>query len=156
MPGEFTAMTVGFDQIENNLLRLAEDLGPRRARSVANIPIRNALRPVRAQIEARTPVDSGGLRNSISQNQRIANRRELASGVFDSNDIAVGRVGWFWTGESLWFQSLAVEYGSRQKAPLSVLRDALRDNHQEVLSILGRELGDRIERRAARFAATGR
>ena len=133
---DLTFMANGFDQLERDWLQLAQDLGPRRARTVANIPIRNALRPVRAVIEANTPVDSGGLRDSINQNQRIATRAELRSGTFTRNDVAVGRVGWFWRGESLWFQALAVEYGTRFTQPQRVLRAALEDNVNVVVATL--------------------
>ena len=153
---DFTVQFDGFAKLERDWLRLAADLGPRRARTVVNAPIRNALRVVRSDIQANTPVDTGGLRQSIRQNTRIASRSELARGTFTRDDVAVGRVGWFWTGESLWFQALAVEYGTRQVAAQNVLRSALERNVDQVLRTLSNDLGQAIERRAAQFARTVR
>ena len=156
MPDSLSFTVRGVAQLERDWLALADDLGPRRARSVANTPIRRALAPVRQQIETNTPVDTGTLRNSINTNAGSARRAELRSGVFGPNVVAVGRTGWFWRGTSLWFQALAVEYGTRTLQPQSVLRDALRNNVDEVLAIFAREMGTRIEQRAERLARTGR
>ena len=156
MPDSLTFNVRGVAELERAWLRLADDLGPRRARTVANIPIRRALAPVRNQIERETPIDTGELRDSINTNAGTARRTEQRSGTFGPNVVAVGRTGWFWRGRSLWFQALAVEYGTRYTEPRSVLRNALEQNVNNVLRIFANEFGPRIEQRAERFARTGR
>ena len=156
MPDGVTVRIEGLRQLERNWIRLSNELGPRRARSVANVPIRRALQPVRDQIQRDTPVDTGDLRDSVNLNSGAARRTEQRSGTFGPNVVAVGRTGWFWRGRSLWFQALAVEYGTRYTEPRSVLRNALEQNVNNVLRIFANEFGPRIEQRAERFARTGR
>ena len=153
---DLTINVNGLQKLERDWLRLAEDLGPRRGRTVANRPLREAIAPVTRAIEANTPVDSGELRNSINTQVRIASRNELNQGTFTRNDVAIVRTGWFWRGRSLWFQSLAVEYGTRFQAAQSVLRNALESRIRIVTNLLASRLGRNIERRAARLARTGR
>lgn len=153
---QFDFRVEGLQKLERDWIRLANDLGPTRARTVANIPLRNALRPVEDEIRANTPVDTGGLSQSIATRARIPTRAEVSQGTLTRDDVAVARTGWFWRGTSLWFQALAIEYGTAQVAPQMVIRDALRNNVREVTDILARELGERIEQRARRLAQTGR
>jgi len=152
---EFDFRVDGLRQLERNWLTLARDLGPQRARTVANQPLRRALQPVEDEIRRNTPVDSGGLQRSVRTNAGRARRSEVGR-AFTNNDVAVGRTGWFWQGRSLWFQALAVEYGTRHQAPLSILRNALSNNAQRAIQIFAREMGSRIERRASQLARTGR
>ena len=146
----------GLQQLERNWLRLAEDLGPRRARTVANRPLREAIAPVTRAITSGTPVDQGGLQESIDTQVRIASRNELRQGTFTRDDVAVVRTGWFWRSRSLWFQALAVEYGTRFQSAQNVLRSALESRIRIVTNLLASRLGRNIERRAARLARTGR
>lgn len=146
----------GLREVERDLLRLANDLGPRRARTVLNRPLRTAIQPVMDQIRATTPVDTGGLQQSIAVRVGGPSRAELRGDTLNRNDVAVARAGWFWRGGSLWFQATNVEYGNSQRAPGNILRGALESNQNRILSNLARSLGQAIEQRAARYARTGR
>ena len=146
----------GLDQIERDWLRLSEDIGPRRARTIFNVPLRRAFAPVEADIRANTPVDTGGLMESIRTNAGGPRRAELRSGAFGPNDVVVVRSGWFWRGTSRWFQATNTEYGNSRQAPGNILRGALESNANRILQNLAQTLGEAIERRAARYARTGR
>ena len=143
---DFSFDTRGFDLVERLWLELADDLGPQRARTVMNRPMREAANMIADDIRENTPVDSGGLQRSVATNAGRARRSELRSGVFDGNDVVVARAGWFWRGESMWFQALAVEYGTRQQPPRAVLRQALTRNCNAVIPILRRGLVEAILR----------
>ena len=158
MAGDFTVRVEGLRQLEENWLRLGNDIGLPRARNIANVPLRNALRSqVEPTIRANTPVDTGGLRESINTPLgRRVRRQEIASGTFNRNVVVRAETGWFWRGRSLWFQSLAVEFGTRAQAPQAVLRNALQANINSTLQQFSTEFGNRLEARARRYARTGR
>ena len=153
---DLTVRTTGFAELEDNWLELAEDLGPAKARTTLNRPMRQAVEIVADEIRENTPVDSGGLRESVATNAGRARRAEVSSGVFDTNDVVVARAGWFWRGESRWFQALAVEYGTRTAPAQMILRDALMSNTQAMLNELSKGIEQAITKRTARFRNTGR
>ena len=153
---DLTVRTTGFAELEENWLELAEDLGPAKARTTLNRPMRQAVEIVADEIRENTPVDSGGLRESVATNAGRARRQEVSSGVFDTNDVVVARAGWFWRGESRWFQALAVEYGTRTAPAQMILRDALMNNSAKALEMLSTGIEQAITKRTARFRNTGR
>ena len=155
---DFSVRVEGLQQLERNWLRLSRDVGVRSARNIANVPLRNALRDqVEPIIRTNTPVDTGGLRDSIRTTLgRGPRRSEIASGTFDRNVVVRSLTGWHWQGTSLWFQALAVEYGTRYQVGQSVLRSALQTRTTGVVNQFAAEFGRRIEQRASRFARTGR
>lgn len=153
---EFNVQLTGFAELERDWLALANDLGPARARTTLNRPVRQAIEIAADDIRENTPVDTGDLQRSVNTNSGRARRSELRSGVFDANDVVVARAGWFWRGESMWFQALAVEYGTSQQPPRMVLRDALRSNADAMLERLRTGIREAITRRVARFNRTGR
>ena len=101
-------------------------------------------------------MDTGRLRDSVNTNAGGPRRSELRSGAFGPNDVVVVRSGWFWRGTSLWFQATNTEYGNSRQAPTFVLRNALESNATRIINNLASSLGQAIERRAARYANTGR
>ena len=153
---DLTIRTTGFDQLERDWLELAADLGPAKARTTLNRPMRQAIQLVANTIRANTPVDTGRLRDSVNTNAGRARRSELRTGAFSMNDVVVARAGWFWRGQSNWFQALAVEYGTRTQPAQMVLRNALRSNSTAMLQQLSTGIRQAIIRRTARFARTGR
>lgn len=158
MAGDFTVRVEGLRQLERNWLRLGNDVGFRSARNLANVPLRNALRDqVEPVIRNNTPVDSGGLRESINTPLgRGPRRSEISSGTFNRNVVVRAETGWFWRGRSLWFQSLAVEFGTRFQAPQSVLRNALQSRVTSTINQFSTEFGSRLENRASQLGRTGR
>ena len=153
---DFEVRIDGLAQIERDWLQLSNDIGPRNARRIFNTPLRRAFAPVEADIRADTPVETGGLRDSIRTNAGGPTRAELRGGSFGPNDVVVVRSGWFWRGTSRWFQATNIEYGNSRQAPQNVLRGALESNANRILQNLAQTLGEAIERRAARYARTGR
>ena len=141
-----TIQTRGFREAERNLLRLANDFGPRGARTLINREMRAAFRPVEQQIRATTPVDEGDLQQSTSLRAGSPTRRDRQNPEIGRNVFSIVRAGWFWRGTSLWFQATNVEYGNSTRAPANVLRSALEDNAGRVLTDLARGLGDAITR----------
>ena len=160
MPGQFTTRLEGFDGIEEAWLQLARDMTPRRARTAVNPALRRAIRPVRDDITTNTPVEDGNLLNSVHTITRQVSRAEQSRGTFPRDTVSVVRTGWFPNRpggyRNVWFVGLAVEFGTRYQAPQAVLRTALRTNVSRSLNILSTELFRSIERRAERFARTGR
>ena len=140
----------GLRELENNILELSEEYGPRGARSAFNIPMRDSFRVVEEQIRSTTPVDTGRLRELVRLQTGTANRFERA----DSPDaVWAARAGWFWTSPSTYsFQALAVEYGTRFIPAQRTLRNALENNINAVLDQFSDRLAAGIERRATQLA----
>ena len=141
-----TIQTRGFREAERNLLRLANQFGPRGVRGLVNRELRDAFRPVEQEIRTNTPVDTGGLRESTALRVGAPTRRDRRNNEVGPNVFAIARAGWFWRGESLWFQATNVEFGNSRQAPANVLRAALENNAGRVLTDLSRGLGEAIER----------
>ena len=140
----------GLRELERNILDLSNDYSPRQARSAFNIPMRNAFRIVEDQIRNNTPVDTGRLRELVRLMTGRTNRFETAD---DPNAVWAARAGWFWTSPASYsFQALAVEYGTRFQPGQRILRNALENNVQAVLSTFSQTLGEGIERRAMQLA----
>ena len=141
-----TIQTRGFREAERNLVNLAREFGPRGTRTLINRELRSAFRPVADEIRSNTPVDTGGLRDSVSLRVGAPTRRDRRNPEVGPNVFAIARAGWFWRGTSLWFQSINVEYGNSQQAPHNILRSALENNANTVLTNLATGLGEAIER----------
>ena len=152
----FEAKLKGFDKLEKRLIALSNDVGPAKARTTLNKPLKDALQSTQSLIESTTPVDTGELRKTIKTNSGRANKKELSSGVFTKNDVAVARTGYFWSTKSHWFQALALEYGTSQMAPKRILRNAIESTKRIVLQDLGRGLSQSINKRVQRFTKTGK
>ena len=141
-----TIQTRGFIEAERNLLRLANQFGPRSARGLVSRELRAAFRPVEQDIRNNTPVDTGGLRESTALRVGAVTRRDRRNPEVGPNVFAIARAGWFWRGESLWFQATNIEFGNSRQAPTNVLRGALENNANSVVQNLARGLGEAIER----------
>ena len=150
------ANITGLAEAERNLLELAREYGPGRARRTLTTPLNRAIAPVLDQIQTETPVDTGRLRESVRRRTGAANRFERME---FPDAVAATRVGWFWAaGNSQWFQALAVEFGQPRQGVggQRILRNALENNIDEVIRIFSRELGPQIERTAERLGRRNR
>ena len=139
----------GLTQANDNINRLAEEFGPRRARQTFNVPLRRAFAGVEADIRANTPVDTGSLRDTTRIRAGAANRFERRR--FPDAVYAV-RAGWFYASPStITFQALAVEFGTRFQPANSVLQTALANNAENAIDIFCREMETSIMRTARRL-----
>lgn len=156
MVGTLRIKVEGLKQVERNLLALAADLGPRKARSTLRIPMRDAMAPVLQDITANTSIDTGGLRRSIKGVGRSPSKATLKR---SKNTIYTYSTGYFWrrgATRSQFKKAVALEYGTRSQPQLATLRNALCRNQRKVLSGLADRLGRSIEKRAIRLRNTGR
>ena len=146
---DFDFRLEGLEQANRNINELAREFGPRRARQTFSVPLRRAFAIVEADIRANTPVDTGNLRDTTQLRAGVANRFERRR--FPDAVYAV-RAGWFYPSpNTLTFQALAVEYGTRFQGGTAVLRTALANNVERSLQIFCNEIGDRIMRTARRL-----
>lgn len=146
---QFSVRVEGLIELSAIFNQLGEELGFSRVRSIPRIPLRNAMRDiVEPVIVANTPIDTGRLRDSVQTTVRNTRNSEVFSGTFDRNTLVRAVTGWTWQGQSLWFQALAVEYGTRYQAPQAILRNALQNNVSRVVQRFSQLFGPRLERRA--------
>ena len=146
----------GGKELEQTLLDLAKEYGPRNIRNALNTPLKNALKPVEEQIRTNTPVDTGGLRNSVKsavgrgkQARGFGGKsRGFKTGGPGSNVIAAARTGWMKVN---FRHAVAVEYGSRETPATRVIRDALKDNSDSILGDLFKRVGANIEKTVGRL-----
>ena len=147
----------GLKDVERSLFELADIVGHRRALTTFRRPLTRVLKPTLTAIEARTPVDTGTLRDSVGMNVTRPTRKELRARTFSRRStIIVARVGYFWRTQkgssegSLRYHSLAVEYGNRKVKAYQVLRRIFRKNVPTIVRDISRELDRAFHRRLVR------
>lgn len=139
----------GLREAEQALTALATEYGPRNARQSLSVPLRKAMAPALDDVRANTPVDTGDLQSLSRTRVGSPTREDMGR---SPNVVFVARTGWFWpTSHSRWFQAVAVEFGTSQRAGTRVVQRALRDNIREITNIFSREIGPSIERAATRL-----
>ena len=141
-----TIQTRGFREAERNLLAFAREFGPRGTRTAVNRALRASFGPVEEEIRRNTPVDEGTLQASTNLRVGATTSRDRRNDGIGPNVFAIARAGWFWSGESLWFQATNVEYGNSNQRPANVLRSALENNVSRILADLAGQLNDEITR----------
>lgn len=140
----------GLESANKNLQEIADMYGPRRARNVLRVPMRDAFRIVAEDISRTTPVDTGRLVATTNLRTRVPNRfdRRRTPGV-----VYVATAGWeFQRASGYWQQALAVEFGTSQVQPQRILTKALSRNAGIVVDEFARRLGIQVERAARRLA----
>ena len=151
MPDTFTL--VGLRELEQNVEALATEYGPRNAAGAYRTAMRRTLNPIRDDIKANTPIDTGGLAESTgiilgAPNRRLLRNPELRSVVF------IGSVGWIWRSPTFtrFHQAVNVEFGNIYTRPTRVLRNAFTSLQQRVNAEFIPELTRQIERTATRLS----
>ena len=146
------ARIVGLEQLERNINDLAEEFGPRNARTAYNRALNEALTPIEDEIRNTTPVDTGDTQRLTRRRVRAPRRNEIRGPHINQNAVVVGEAGWFYRrGESSSHALLAIEYGTSRQSGRRVLRGAFGRRSPEALRVFSRTLGDSITRTATRL-----
>ena len=146
---DLTLELLGADGFEENLIELSRLYGPRSARQTFNVPMRRAFSFVEEEIRAETPVDTGNLQDHTELRAGVANRFEMRQ---FPDAVFAARAGWFYSSpNTLTFQALAVEFGTRYQPAQRVLRNALDDNINIVLDVFVDEMRESLDRTARRL-----
>lgn len=155
MPGKLTFKIEGLKKFENQLLSLAADLGPRKARTAVGPAMKAAMAPVLKAVQVNTPIETGALLRSVASRGGGPTRFELRR---NRNYIYNQRVGYFWRGKSRSQRKKAIahEYGTKYVPERAMLRNALERNIKRVTRTLGEQLGLAISKRATKFNRTGK
>ena len=119
----------GLRELERNLLSLAEEYGPRNARTALNKPMKDAMSIVENQIRSNTPRDTGFLVGTVKQKAGKPRKTQLPE-LNNPNVVAFRSAGWIGGNFP---HMLAVEYGTRRNPEGNIIRSALENNSQSVL-----------------------
>ena len=143
----------GLRAVEDNLVALGNQYGPRNAIAALRQPIRNILAPLRDQIRSSTPVDSGTLAESTGISIRVPSRRDRRNPEV-RDTVVVGNVGWIWRTPSMKLlrRAFAVEYGGPGRAPTRILRDAFDELERSVRTNFAQTLARNVEQTATRLS----
>ena len=142
----------GLKTLEASLKALNKEYGGKSASQAMRPAVKASMAPVTASIRGSTPVDSGTLRDSTATKIGKPSKKHLQSEHYNKNTVIYGQSGWFWKGKSLWKRSLAVEYGTRSRSGLSILRSALDSHHSGMIKRFKDTLGPSIEKKAKSLA----
>ncbi len=139
----------GLKELEKALRELGKEFGnPKYAVQAMRPAVKAAMKPVEEKIEENTPVDSGGLKESVTTKIGKATRKLKKSEHVNEDAIIVGRSGWFWSSEqSLYNQALAVEFGNERVSAQSPLRNAFDEENTAMLQRFKNSLGPAIEKK---------
>ncbi len=144
--GDFIEISIGGGR---ELARAMRELPRVAGTRVVRKAITKAMRPVRREVLARTPVLTGALKRGIKTRAFKAARRSFI----------IGRVLLFPTREDLgiaaddpYYYPAAVEYGHDSVEGVNFLRGGFDAAEGEALQILTREIGIGIEREAKKLA----
>ncbi len=129
---DVTFKMTGLREMERNLLDLAEEFGPRNARTTLNAPMKSAMAIVEDDIRANTPVATGFLVGTVKQKSGKPRKTQLAE-LKNPNLVAFRSAGWLGAN---FHQMIAVEYGTRKNPEGRIIRGALEDNASQVLQTL--------------------
>ena len=138
----------GLKDLEKALRELGKEFGNPKYAVQAMRPAVKAAMNVEEKIEENTPIDSGGLKESVTTKIGKATKKIKKSNHFNDNTIIVGRSGYFWKkGESRWNQALAVEFGNEKTSASAPLRNAFDEEHAGMLQRFKDTLGPAIEKK---------
>ena len=140
---------------EDALLQFAEDYGPRNALNTLRTAMRNAIRMLLLPVTVGTPVDTGGLRDSIFSATRVPNRYERSvSRQFTADTVVTAEVGWRWRANEpqVKHAALSTEFGTVNQSPRPVLGPALAQNAERIANDVITQIDNQIQARARRFS----
>jgi hypothetical protein len=146
---EFKFKMEGLAELEQNLLALADEYGPKQGVSALRPAVKAATAPLESAIKSSTPQDSGHLAGSTKTRIGKPNKKMLTSEHYNKDMVLAARTGWTWDGDrSLWNQSLAVEFGTSEMSGSATLRTALDTQVNGMLSAFEDTLVPAIEKKA--------
>lgn len=147
----------GLSDLLDNLLELPKATGRNVLRRVAT----KALEPMERTAEALAPHLSGELRDSIKVSTNLSKRQKSQHNRDIGAKTVVTSEGYRSTAKTAVFvfmgpqgspKSIVQEFGSVDQAPHPYMRPAWDGNKERSLDIVKEELGDEIEKAAARLA----
>tara|TARA_R110002153_G_scaffold54271_3_gene151186 strand:- start:868 stop:1335 length:468 start_codon:yes stop_codon:yes gene_type:complete len=142
----------GLRELEAALSDLQKEFGGKAAPQAMRPAVKAAIDPLKSQVTQGTPVDSGGLKDSVAAKIGKPTKKMLRSDHYNQNTVIAGRVGWFWRGRSLWNQALAVEFGTDDMAAEHVLEGVFDRESGGMLKRFKDTLGPAIEKKARSLA----
>lgn len=148
MAKDGTIKVTGLKELEKNLRALQKEYGGKAAPQAMRPAIKAAITPLKDSVIQDTPVDEGALRDSTAVKIGKPTRKMQHGGHYNNTTILVGRVGWFWSGPSLWNQSLAVEFGTKEQPAQHVLEGVFDREAKGMANRFKSALGPAIEKKA--------
>lgn len=142
----------GVRELEASLRSLQKEYGGKAAAQAMRPAMRAAMAPLVTDVTQDTPVDSGVLRDSVKMKIGKPTKKMSSSAHYNSSTVIYGQVGWFWSKPSLWWEALAVEFGTQNVPAQNVLRSIHEKEAQGMLQRFGDTLGPSIEKKAKSLA----
>ena len=142
----------GLKELEGSLRALQKEYGGKAAAQAMRPAMKAAIDPLKSAVQSNTPVDTGGLQESVKVKIGKPSNKMVKTEHYNKNTVIYGQVGWFWSKPSLWFQALAVEYGSRGVSGKRVLSNAIEGGASGALQRFKDKLGPSIEKKAKSLA----
>lgn len=143
----------GLRELDSALADLVAEFGPKSAGQAVRPALRKASAPIKAAVDANTPVASGTLLGSAKLRIKKPTKKMIAGmgGHHKESHILTATIGYEWSNPSLWNQALSVEFGNSHSPEQAPLRRALRSNANTALDTLSRELAISIEKAAKKL-----
>ena len=148
MARDSTIKVTGLKELEKNLLALQKEYGGKAAPQAMRPAVKAAITPLKTSVMQDTPVDEGALRDSTAVKIGKPTKKMSHGGHYNNSTILAGRVGWFWSSPSLWNQSLAVEFGTKNQPAQHVLEGVFDREASGMLKRFKDTLGPAIEKKA--------
>jgi hypothetical protein len=142
----------GLKALEGSLRDLQKEYGGKAALQAMRPAMKAAIDPLKAPIQSNTPVDSGGLKESVKVKIGKPSNKMVKTEHYNKNTVIYGQVGWFWSKPSLWFQAVSVEYGNVNIPAHRPLSNALESGASRALQRFKDKLGPSIEKKAKSLA----
>jgi len=138
----------GLRELEAALLDLQKEFGGKSGVQAMRPAITAAIKPLKQQVTQDTPVDSGGLRESVKQTVGAVTKdmSAFSRGQYKNTTIIAGRVGYF--GNKVYRRAISVEYGTIEIAAQHTLENVFDREARGMASRFGKSLGPAIEKKA--------
>lgn len=163
----------GFQEFDELLTSMIDDIGQKDARGVLRKAVKNAMEPVLLHAKFHAPNDTGALSASLQLEARKPSRKDKRSKYIDEGDTVISAVttapGWKLAktkfhnrynkksgiqqvGIKSDARAVAMEFGTANVAAQPFMRPAMESNATGVLNLLSNELKSELERYKARAA----
>jgi len=153
LPRDTSIRVEGLRDLERALSRIQKEYGGNTAVQAMRPAIKAAMNPLVGVVQAATPELTGDLQGSTRLKIGKPTRKMVSvSEHYSSKTVAYGQVGWFWRGRSMWYQALAVEYGTQSQPANYALRGAIEGRTRAIINRFKNTLGPSIEKKAAAAA----
>lgn len=148
----------GFFEFQQLLEQMEKDFGPKDSKAILRKTMRKAMQPVLQTAKILAPVDSGALVASLQIEARKPTRKDRRSKYVSASDVAIAQVttapGRKLSKKGIPSDARAVanEFGTAKMPGKPFMRPALESQSAGVISLLGDNLKQELERYKARQA----